>query len=86
MSALTTSTPTDDGQSRSNIYNAQELEDVDESLEVDSKFFVYDGKKGFVVNLSGRQWLFSLPSVDSVTLRPNHELINYTLTWPDQKS
>jgi hypothetical protein len=32
--------PTDDGQSRSNIYNAQELEDVDESLEADTKFYV----------------------------------------------
>jgi hypothetical protein len=66
MSALTTENPTDDGQSRSNIYNAQELEDVDESLEVESKFFVFDGKKGFVVNLSGRQWLFSVPALESV--------------------
>ncbi len=29
----------DDEQARSNIYNAQELEDCDEALEIDSKFF-----------------------------------------------
>ena len=67
LSSQISQTPTDDGQSASNIYNAQELEDCDETLEIDSKFYVLssaDADKGFVVNLSGRQWLFNLPSME----------------------
>ena len=68
MSTLSTANPGDDGQSRSNIYNAQELEDVDESLDVDNKFYVVAGndvKKGHVVNLSGRQFWFNVASIDA---------------------
>ena len=44
LSHLTTENPIDDGQARSNIYNAQELEDCDEALEIDSKFFAVGEK------------------------------------------
>ena len=41
---------------------------MDESLDVDNKFYVVTGndtKKGFVVNLSGRQFLFNVSSIDA---------------------
>lgn len=49
-----------EGQSPMTIYNSQELEDCDESLETEFTFYVIDENRCYSVDLSGRQWLFNL--------------------------
>ena len=49
------------------LYNAQELEDCDDAPEEASNLYLFnselDGKISHRANLSGRQWLFKIPSV-----------------------
>ena len=56
----------DNAQESNRLYNAQELEDCDEAPEEASNLYLYnselDGKISYRANLSGRQWLFKIPS------------------------
>ena len=56
------------------LYNAQELEDCDEAPEDASTLYLFnagfDGKISHCSSLSGRQWLFKIPSIKDNLEKP----------------